>query len=52
MSKEEMDRIKIDKEELIKKLSDYDISDTEKRFILRKIKNMSEKILEKAKYES
>ena len=48
--KEEVEKIAKLRNELIKSLNSFEIGDDEKRFILRKINHISEKLLEKARY--
>lgn len=47
---EEVEKIRQKREELIKSLENYDISDSEALFILRKISIITEKLLNKARY--
>lgn len=47
---EELARLQKERMELIDSLDDYSIGDDEKQFILRKINNITEKLLFKARY--
>ena len=49
-NKEEVIRISKERDELMDRLRNYDIPETEKLFILRKIRNITVKLLEKARY--
>jgi histidinol-phosphate/aromatic aminotransferase/cobyric acid decarboxylase-like protein len=49
--KQEVENIVKERERLIESLSDFDIPDSEKRFLIRKINNISEKLLKKAQYK-
>jgi len=49
--KEEIEKIQKERDKLIEFLDDFDIDDDERRFIVRKINNISEKLLEKARYK-
>jgi hypothetical protein len=42
--------IKKERNELIKQLERYNMPDSERRFLVRKIENITNKLLEKAKY--
>jgi len=42
--------IKKERDELIKEIERYNIPDSERRFLVRKIENITNKLLEKAKY--
>lgn len=42
--------IKKERDELIKELERYNIPDSERRFLIRRIQNITEKLLDKAKY--
>lgn len=42
--------IKKERDELIKQLERYNMPDSERRFLVRKIENITNKLLEKAKY--
>lgn len=46
----EVEKIKEEREKLIRSLEDYDIPEEEKRFIMRKINHITERLLEKARY--
>ena len=48
--KEELARLQKERMELIDSLEDFNIPEDEKRFILRKINNITEKLLYKAGY--
>lgn len=48
--KEEIEKIKKEREELLRILSSYNISESEKKFIRRRIDVITDKLLEKAKY--
>lgn len=48
--KEEVENIKKERDELLRQLELYDIVDSEKRFLIRRIEIITEKLLEKAKY--
>lgn len=48
---EEIEKILEKREELIMELGRFDIGEDEKRFILRKISIISNKLLEKARYK-
>ena len=48
---EEIEKILEKREELIQSLQDFTITEDEKRFILRKISIISNKLLEKARYK-
>jgi len=48
--KEEIEKIKKEREELLRILSSYSISESEKKFIRRRIDVITDKLLEKAKY--
>jgi len=48
--KEEVRKLKIERDLLISSLSSYEMPETEKLFIIRKINNITEKLLEKARY--
>ena len=45
-----LDKIKVEREKLIASLSDFNIPEDEKQFILRKINNMSEKLVRAGRY--
>jgi len=47
----EVEKILEKREELIQSLQDFTITEDEKRFILRKISIISNKLLEKARYK-
>lgn len=47
---EEVERIKKERNELLDMLNNYNMSDSEKRFIIKRIENITKKLLEKAKY--
>ena len=47
---EEVKRIEQKREQLIASLQDFDLEDTERRFILRKIEHITQKLLDKARY--
>jgi hypothetical protein len=47
---EEVERIKKERDELLDMLNNYNMSDSEKRFIIKRIENITKKLLEKAKY--
>lgn len=47
--KEELEKIRRKREELIQSLEKFDLPEDEKRFILRKISIISEKLIEAAK---
>ena len=47
---EEVERIKKERNELLDMLNKYNMSDSEKRFIIKRIENITKKLLEKAKY--
>ena len=47
--KEEVEKIKAKREELIGSLSEFDLEDTERMFLVRKINNITEKLLKKAR---
>ena len=49
MSREEIDEITKEREILIETLNNCEMPDSERRFILRKITHISEKLLEKVK---
>lgn len=42
--------IKKERDELIKELERYNIPDSERRFLIRRIENITQKLLDKAKY--
>ena len=48
---EEVKNLQKTRDELIASLETFDIEDSEKRFILRKINNITEKLLESARYK-
>jgi len=48
--KEEVEKIKKEREELLRILGTYSISESEKKFIRRRIDVITDKLLEKAKY--
>ena len=48
--KEQVKKLKLERDLLISSLSSYDMPETEKMFIIRKINNITEKLLEKARY--
>ncbi len=48
--KEELAKLQKERMELIDSLDDYSIGHEEKQFILRKINNITEKLLHKARY--
>jgi hypothetical protein len=48
--KEEVDSIKKERDNLIEMLKNYDLPTDEKRFILRRIQIISQRLLEKARY--
>lgn len=48
--KEEIEKIKKEREELLRILSTYDLPDSETVFILKRIDIITNKLLEKAKY--
>ena len=45
-----VEEIKKERDELIKQLEGYSMPDSERRFLVRKIENITNKLLEKAKY--
>jgi len=45
-----IEEIKKERDELIKQLERYNMPDSERRFLVRKIENITNKLLEKAKY--
>ena len=47
---EEEERLRKERDELIESLEDYEIPHDEKRFILKRINIITQKLLEKAKY--
>lgn len=47
---EEVESIKKERDELLRQLEKYDIVDSEKRFLIRRIEIITDKLLEKAKY--
>ena len=49
MSQEERDEIERDRDKLLEQLKNCNIPDSERRFIERKIKHISEKLLEKVR---
>lgn len=42
--------IKKERDELIKQLERYNMPDSERRFLIRRIENITQKLLDKAKY--
>ena len=50
IDEEECERLRKERDELIRQLDKFPIPEDEKRFIIRRISNISEKLLEKAKY--
>ena len=44
-------KIKEEEEKLLQALENYDIPDSERKFLVKKINHITEKLLEKAKYE-
>lgn len=48
--KEEVERIKKERDELIEILGKYDIPKDEKRFLMRRIQIITDRLLEKARY--
>jgi hypothetical protein len=50
LDKEEVEKIKKERDELLEIISKYNLPDSELRFILKKIENITQKLLEKAKY--
>lgn len=44
------EEIKKERDELIKDLERYDMPDSERKFLIRRINNITEKLLKKAKY--
>jgi|13_taG_2_1085334.scaffolds.fasta_scaffold00468_4 hypothetical protein len=48
--KEEVEKIKKERDDLLRQLESYDMVDSEKRFLIRRIEVITEKLLEKAKY--
>jgi len=48
--KEEVEMLKLERDLLISSLSSYQMPDSEMMFIVRKINNITEKLLEKARY--
>jgi hypothetical protein len=48
--KEKIEKIKKEREELLRILSTYSISESEKKFIIRRIDVITDKLLEKARY--
>lgn len=48
---EEVEKLQKTRDELIASLETFNIEDSEKRFILRKINNITEKLLELARYK-
>lgn len=48
--KEEMERLRNERDELIEHLNNFSIPEDEKRFIIRRISNITDKLLEKAAY--
>jgi hypothetical protein len=47
---EEVDTIKKERDNLIEMLKNYDLPKDEKRFVLRRIQIISQRLLEKARY--
>lgn len=47
---EEIDRLREERDLLIQDLEKFPIDQDEKRFIVRKIRNITEKLVEKARY--
>lgn len=47
---EEIERLREERDRLIDSLLKYAIPEDEQRFIIRKIKNITEKLVEKARY--
>lgn len=50
LDKEEVEKIKKERDELLEIISKYNLPESELRFILKKIENITQKLLEKAKY--
>ena len=48
---EKSEKIRLDEEKLLQALDNYDIPDSERKFLVKKINHITEKLLEKAKYE-
>lgn len=48
--KEEVENIKKERDELLRQLESYDIVESEKRFLIRRIEIITDKLLEKARY--
>jgi len=48
--KEEVEKLKLERDLLISSLSSYNMPETEKLFIIRKINNITEKLLKEARY--
>ena len=44
-------KIKEDEEKLLQELENYDILDDERKFLIRKINNITEKLLEKEQWK-
>jgi len=44
------EKIEQERDKLLEYLEKYDMEDSERRFIIKKIQNISEKLLEKANY--
>lgn len=49
---EEIEKIKKERDELLEMLLNYNIPDSERRFIVKRIEDITKKLLEKAKYSS
>ena len=47
---QEVEKIKKERDELLELLANYNMSDSEKRFIVKRIQDITKKLLEKAKY--
>lgn len=47
---EEIERLRKERDLLIDSLSNYEIPEDEKRFIIKKLRDITEKLVEKAKY--
>ena len=50
LDKEEVEKIKKERDELLEIIGKYNLPESELRFILKKIENITQKLLEKAKY--
>ena len=49
MSQEERDQIEKEREQLVEALNNCELPDSERRFIMRRISHITEKLLEKVK---